>query len=251
MTGHCSKCGKIWTLETKQGVCQWCEQSAICQTTRTQALRSLKSRSNGRKKQADTNGNGYDQLDGEWLTYYKIARYFTHKVKRDDREDFLHDLMLEMAEVKAKYEAKGKPLTEAGLMRVASYELTDYWCKQRRLTTWLDCGNCSKEQRRKCREEDLYSECPKYHQLVSLNWEIDGDGHKAELIEFIADDHAIDIVARLDARRYLQGFPRRIVQIGYKIYSGYPLDTKEQNYLDYWRKKTDQLKFRIFEVKRR
>jgi hypothetical protein len=72
-------------------------------------------------------GNGYDQLEGDWLTYYKVARYFTHKVKREDREDFLHNLMIEMAKIKVKYEAKDKPLTEAGLMRVASYELTDYW----------------------------------------------------------------------------------------------------------------------------
>jgi len=163
-----------------------------------------------------------------------------YKVRVEDRQDFLHDLMIEMAKVKASYEAKGKPLTEAGLMRVASYELSDYWVKQRRLTTWLDCGNCSKEQRRKCREELLYSDCPKYHQLVSLNTVIDGDGEPSEIIDFLADDNAIDIVARLDARRYLQGFPRRIVQIAYKKYSGYPLDAKEQNHLDYWRKKNDQ-----------
>jgi len=154
--------------------------------------------------------------------------------------------MLEMAEVKAKYEVKDKPLTEAGLMRVASYELSDYWVRQRRLTTWLDCGNCSKEQRRKCREELLYSECPKFHQLVSLNTVVGDDGHKAELIEFLADDNAIDIVARLDARHILQGFPRRIIQIGYKRYSGYPLDGKEQDYLDHWRKKNDQLKLAVF-----
>ena len=183
-------------------------------------------------------GNGYDQLQGDWALYYKVARYFIHKVRREDKYDFLHDLMLEMAKVKAKYEAKDKPLTEAGLMRVASYELSDYWVKQRRLTTWLDCGNCSKEQRRKCREELLYEQCPKFHQLVSLNTVVgDGDGHKAELIEFLADDKAIDIVARLDARRYLLSFPKRIVQIAYKVYSGYRLDRKEQRYLDHYREK--------------
>ncbi len=25
--------------------------------------------------------NGYDQLDGDWGQYYKVARYFVHKVK--------------------------------------------------------------------------------------------------------------------------------------------------------------------------
>ena len=187
--------------------------------------------------QEEDNPLSYDQhLEGDWGLFYKIAKYFVHKVRFQDRQDFLHDLMLEMAQVKAKYEAKGKPLTEAGLMRVASYELSEYWVKLRRLTTWLDCGNCSKEQRRKCREELLYSECPKYHQLISLNTVIqDGDGHKTELIEFIADDKAIDLVARLDARRILQGMPSRLVQIGYKLYSGYPLDRQEQNYLKHYR----------------
>ena len=240
MVGHCSKCHKVWTLETKQGLCQWCGKLATCQNQRTQALHSLKSSPKRRKRQAYTNGNGYDQLDGEWLLYYKVTSYFTRHIRFDDREDFLHDTMLEMAKVKAKYEVKGKPLTEAGLMRVASYELSEYWVKQRRLTTWLDCGNCSKEQRRKCREELLYSDCPKFHQLVSLNTVVGDDGHKAELIEFLADDNAIDIVARLDARRYLQGFPRRIVQIGYKVYSGYPLDNADKLYLGKWRKKNDQ-----------
>lgn len=236
MTGHCSNCGKIWTLETRQGLCQWCGKLATCQTTRTQTLRSIKSSLKRIKRQADNISNGYNQLEGNWGLFYKVAKYFVHRVRFNDRQDFLHDLMLEMAQVKAKYEAKDKPLTEAGLMRVASYELTDYWVKQRRLTTWLDCGNCSKEQRRKCREELLYSDCPKFHQLISLNTEIDsGDGHKAELIEFLADDKAIDIVARLDARRCLQGMPNRLVQIGYKLYAGYKLDCKEQNYLKHYR----------------
>jgi hypothetical protein len=163
--------------------------------------------------------NGYDQLKGDWLTYYKIARYFVHKVKREDREDFLHDLMIEMAKVKAKYKVKGKPLTEAGLMRIASYELTDYW-------------------------HTLMRHRPT---MLSLNYadDFDGDGQKTELMEFLADDKAIDIVARLDARRYLLGCPRRIVQIAYKKYAGYPLNAKEQHHLEYWRKKTDQLKFGI------
>jgi hypothetical protein len=183
--------------------------------------------------------NGYDQLDGEWALYYKVTSYFTRHIRFDDREDWLHDTMLEMAKVKAKYQVKGKTLTEAGLMRVASYQVTEYWKRLRRLTTWLDCGNCSKEQRRKCRDQDLYSECPKFHQLVSLNTVVGDDGHKAELIEFLADDNAIDVVARLDARRFLQGFPRRIVQIGYKVYSGYPLDNADKLYLGKWRKKND------------
>ena len=188
--------------------------------------------------------NGYDQLEGDFALFYKVARYFIHKVRREDKYDFLHDLMLEMAKVKAKYDAKGKPLTEAGLMRVASYELSDYWVRQRRLTTWLDCGNCSKEQRHKCQEEGLYEQCPKFHQLVNLNAVIgddgDGNGHKAELIDFLADDKACDIVARLDARHILQGLPHRLVQIAYKRYASYPLTNKERRYLSEQARQLDQ-----------
>jgi len=160
------------------------------------------------------NGNGYDQLDGDWGLFYKVARYFVHKVKFEDREDFLHDLLLEMAKVKAKYEAKGKPLTEAGLMRVASYQVTEYW-------------------------HILMRHRPT---MLSLNSKADGDGadgdgEPSEIMDFLADDNAIDIVARLDARRCLQGMPRRLVQIAYKRYSGYPLDRKEKNYLNTYRKR--------------
>jgi len=242
MTGHCSKCGKIWTLETGQGVCQWCNKPSSCQTTTTQP-RSIQSRSNGSKRQDNHNGNGYDQLQGDWALYYKVSSYLVRHIPFEDREDWLHDTMLEMAKVKAKYQLTGKLLTEAGLMRVASYQVSEYWVKLRRLTTWLDCGNCSKEQRRKCREELLYEKCPKFHQLVSLNATVgsaDGDGEPSELIEFIADDKAIDIVARLDARRYLQGFPKRIVQIGYKVWSGIPLTHTEQMYLNRFRKETQK-----------
>ena len=68
-------------------------------------------------------GNGYDQLDGDWATYYKVAQGFTHRVKREDREDFLHDLFLAFARVKASYDAKNKELTVGGLVRVAQHTI--------------------------------------------------------------------------------------------------------------------------------
>ena len=236
ITGHCSRCGKVWALETGQGVCQWCGKPSTCQSS-TAKPRQVKSSRRRQQRQAPSNGNGYDQLTGDWALYYKVAKYFVHKVKVEDSEDFLHDLLLEMAKVKAKYQVTGKPLTEAGLMRVASYQVTEYWTRLRRLTTWLDCGNCSKEQRRKCREEFLYSDCPKFRQLISLDKELDdGNGGKFTLAEFIADDKAIDLDAWLDARRILRGLPKRLVQIGYKIYSGIPLDNADKLYLGKWRK---------------
>jgi hypothetical protein len=158
----------------------------------------------------------YEHLEGDWGIFYRVARYFVHKVKFEDREDFLHDLMLEMAKVKAKYEAKGKPLTEAGLMRVASYEVTEYWhTLMRHRPTILSLND----------------------KADNGNGNGDGDGEASEVIDFLADDNTVDLDLMLDARRFLLGCPRRLVQIAYKRYSGIPLDTKEQESLRRHRQK--------------
>jgi len=180
------------------------------------------------------NGNGYHGLNGDWALYYKVARGFVRRVKPEDRQDFLHDLLLMMAKVKAKYELVGKPLSEAGLIRVACYEVADYWRKWVKRNNGIDCRHCSQAQKRKCREEDLYRECPKAIKIESLDSVIeDGNGDSTELHEMIADDNAVDVVARLDARLTLQGYPHKFVKIAYKRYAGYPLTNSEQNY--FWR----------------
>jgi hypothetical protein len=190
------------------------------------------------------NGNGYDHLDGDWALFYKVASGFTHRVKPEDRQDFLHDAILAMAQVKVKYELIGKPLTEAGLIRVACYEVAEYWRKWFKRNNGHDCGQCSREQRQKCRSEDLYGECPKAVKLDSLDRLIeDGEGNKIELYQMIADDNAVDIVAMLDAKFTIQSYPRQAVLIAYKRYAGYPLDSREQNYLSRFRKRIRQRLF--------
>ena len=178
------------------------------------------------------NGNGYSHLEGDWALFYKVAKGFTHRVKPEDRQDFLHDLLLTMAKVKAKYQAIGKPLTEAGLVRVACYEVADYWRKHFRRINGTDCGRCSQEQRRKCKEKDLYPQCPRAIKLDSLDRLIDdGNGNQIELHQMIADDHAVDISARLEARLILQSYPHKFIRIAYKKYAGYPLTISERTYL--------------------
>jgi hypothetical protein len=192
---------------------------------------------NGKPKPAKlyaVNGNH------DWDTYIGIARRFVHKVRFEDRADFLHDIVLEMAKVKAKYEVKGKPLTEAGLMRIASYEVTAYWEKHKLPTMVVDCGNCSKEQRQKCRKEDLYAQCPKAKLFISLNQTIgDGDGKATELWEVIADDNALDqeqIDAWLDAKTFLLSCPKKLGEIAYKMVNGEALNNGDRSYLKRFRK---------------
>ena len=188
-------------------------------------------------------GNGYDQLDGEYVLFYKVAKRFTYKVKREDSEDFLHDLFLAFAKVNANYIAKGKELTEGGLMRVARYELADYWRKHFKRINGIDCSRCSKVQREKCKEWFLYgdNDCPKAIKTERLDRLVeDGNGDSTPLHELIADDKAVDLVAMLDARFTLNSYPTKAVKLLYKRYAGYPLDKREQNYLTHFRKKAQK-----------
>ena len=176
--------------------------------------------------------NGYDKLDGDYAVFYKVAKRFTYKVAREDGEDFLHDLFLKFARVKAIYDAKGKELTEGGLMRVAQYELSDYWHKRFKRINGINCKECSQQQREKCKDWFLYPDCPKAIKLESLDKLVeDGNGDATPLHELIADDKAVDLVARLDAKLILDSYPRRYVQLKYKQYAGYPLTSSEQVYL--------------------
>jgi hypothetical protein len=236
LTGHCSHCHKVWTLETAQGVCQWCGKLATCQTTQTQALRSIKSRSNGRKRQALANGNGYDRLEGDWLTYYKVASQFSHRAKVEDREDLLHDIIITLADV-ARNNGH-KPFTEPAMYRVASVTVAHYWRAQYKLTNGLDCGSCSKAQRKECKEDWLYSECPKAIKLEYLSQPItDSEGNITELGELIADDKAIDLADWLDKKTFLLGCPQRLIGIAHKINEGQALTVADRKYLWKWRKR--------------
>jgi hypothetical protein len=205
-------------------------------------LRSIKSSRKRRQRQAPSNGNGYDQLDGDWLTYYKVASRFNHKAKAEDTEDLLHDIILTLAV--AKRNNGHKPFTEAMMYRIASYTQADYWRTYYKLTMALDCRHCSKAQRQKCRSDWLYSECPKAIKLESLNKPIiDREGNLTELGELIADDKAIDLDAWLDAKTFLASAPKRLLGIAYKRVNGIPLEPNEKMYLQRFREREQKRLF--------
>jgi hypothetical protein len=183
-------------------------------------------------------GNGYDQLEGDYALYYKVATKFCHKTRFEDREDLLHDIMVTLADV-ARNNGH-KPITEVAMYRVASVTVADYWRAQYKLTNGIDCGSCSKAQRRKCRSEDLYSECPKAIKLEYLSQPItDSEGNLTELGELIADNKAIDLDAWLDNKTFLQGCPQRLIEIAHKIKDRQTLTKTDRQYL--WRyRKTHQ-----------
>ncbi len=233
--GYCSRCHKVWTLNERQGVCPWCGHLAICQSSQPKPRR-IKSRSSRQKRQAPVIGNGYDQLQGEWLVYYKVALRFIGKVKPQDKEDILQTIIITLADVERNN--GHKPFTEALMFRIASRTVADYWFSHYSYNNGLDCKHCSKAQRYKCKEDNLYTKCPKAIKLERLNQPItDSEGNITELGELIADDKALDLDAWADARTFLLGFPQKLLAIAQKLEHGDKLTPTDSQYLWRFRKR--------------
>ena len=232
--GHCSQCGKVWTLNERQGVCQWCGHLAVCQNSTTKP-RHIKSNGRRKQRQADGNGNGYDQLPEPHLTYYKVASRFAYKVLVDDREDLLHTIIMTLADVERNN--GHKPFTVGMMYRIASRVKDQYWRTYYKINNGLDCGHCSKAQRRKCKEDWLYGDCPKYIKLESLDKPIlDSEGNLTTLGELIADDKALDLDAWVSESTWEIGYKPRMVDIAYKLDRGEALSNYDMVYLSRYRK---------------
>jgi len=232
--GHCSRCHRVWTLKTRQGVCQWCGHLAICQSSPTKP-RHIKSSRSRKQRQADHNGNSYDQLQGEWLTYYNVAMRFTGKVKPQDKEDILQTIMATLADLERNN--GHKPFTEAVMYRIASRTVADYWFSHYSYNRGLDCKHCSKAQRHKCKEDDLYTECPKAIKLEYLSKPIlDSEGNLTELGNLIADDKALDLDGWVSSSTWEIGYKPRLVAIAYKLHSGEALTNADLLYLSRYRR---------------
>jgi hypothetical protein len=178
----------------------------------------------------------YERLSGEWAQWYRTAQRFEYKVPAPDRGDIRHSIMLELARARAR--DRDKTISEATQCRIAACVVADYWRTQYKFTNGLDCGSCSQKQRAKCKEDYLYSQCPKAFKIESLSKPItDANGNVTEIGETIVNDQAIDLDAWVDARTFLLGFPRRLIEIAYKKLSDEPLTNKEHQYLWYWRQR--------------
>ena len=172
----------------------------------------------------------------DWTKYIQVGERFQHKGKWEDSEDLKEDIILRLAQVEG-HNGHG-PLTEGAMARVASYVVAEYWRSHYKLTSGLDCCNCSTKQRHKCRREWLYRECPKLVKLESLSKPItDDEGHLTELGETIADDKAIDLEEWVDARLWLLGCPKRLLAIADRVKDGEVLSNTDRQYLWYWRNK--------------
>ncbi len=149
----------------------------------------------------------------DWSKYIAIADRFQHKARWQDREDLRQDIIVRLAQVAQNN--GHKPLTEGAMVRVASYVVMEYWHNLKRKPT-----------------------------ILSLDYEIDdGDGNTTEFYQILVDDKAIDLEAWLDARIWLLGCPKRLVEVAYKTVKGEALSQYERLYLCRFRKKAQKRLF--------
>jgi hypothetical protein len=159
-----------------------------------------------------------------------------------DREDLLHDIMLTLAIVERNN--GHKPFTEGTMHRIASHCVADYWRNHYKITNGLSCSSCDKIQRQKCQKYCLYPNCPKAIKFEYLSKPIvDDDGNVTELGELIADSKAIDLDAWDDSAVWEIGYPRRLVDIAYKLHEGSKLDWRDYKYLERYRKAEQKILF--------
>ena len=146
-------------------------------------------------------------MDLDWEKYSEVADRFQHKARFEDRDDLRHNIILRLAEV-ASHNGH-KPYTIGAMIRVASYVVMEYWHAEKR-----------------------------NGKVISLNTDIgDGDGYSLELMDTIADDNALNLEAWVDARTWLLGCPKRLIQIADKKVKGIALTNADMIYICRWRQK--------------
>jgi len=177
----------------------------------------------------------YDGLDGDWRDWLAVSRRYERKIPKQDRHDFRHTLLLRLATMRNR---TGKVLDVRQANRVASYAVADYYYTESKLHRSLDCRNCPTTKRQYCASHNLYAECPKIRDVISLDKEYtDSTGNTITLADMIADDTAIDLDAWLDAHTWLAGCPVRTAEVAYKILAGQKLSQADRSYLSRLRKK--------------
>ena len=149
-----------------------------------------------------------------WNEYIRIADRFQHKVPHQEREDIQQEIILRLAEVDTKRNGDG-PLSEAGMIRTASYVIKEYWRDLKRKPTTLSLNKRDNDQ----------------------------NDHSPEYWETLADDNAIDLESWIDANIWLHSCPQRLIQIAQKRVEGISLSASERQYLSRYRPKVKQIAF--------
>jgi hypothetical protein len=150
----------------------------------------------------------------DWSKYTTVANRYQCKAKHQDKDDLNHTIVLSLAQAQTRLDNDGGgELTDIAMLRIASCRAADYWRSEYRNS-----------------------------RIASLNQEYDdGDGNTTELMDTVADDKAIDLVAWQDARTWILGCPKRLIVIAGKRHKGIPLNKTDARYLERYRRR-EQLK---------
>jgi hypothetical protein len=149
-------------------------------------------------------------MELDWHKYTEIAKRFQSKARPEDREDLRQNIILKLAEVASNN--GHEPFSEGAMVRVASYTVMAYW-------------------------RDLMRK----PNMLSLNYKLeDTEGGSAELWQTLADDRALDLEAWQDAKRWLLGCPRRLINVAVKRANGEALSDTERRYFNRSRQKENR-----------
>ncbi len=142
--------------------------------------------------------------DLDWKSCHKVADRTSYLagIRREDREDFVQDVLLEMME-RARRDSGG--LSTKEMWRAARCVRSRYW--------------------------RVYK---KAKRISSLNAPVQDT--TIELSETIADKSAVDLDALLDAKSCLEHLPPGIVRVGKKLVKEDPLTKNQRLYLSRFRK---------------
>jgi len=186
----------------------------------------------------------YEGLAGDWLYYYQIASQYEGKIPLVDRDDFRHDVMIELDRATKR---DGKPLPPLRAYRIASLMVALYWRNQNRLTTRVcilngypvaeHCKGCPNSTGKPCAWLAV-------RPVASLDSEvIDSEGYRVRLVDTVASDSIADMPDRwYEVKDLLKALPLRLVEIAYKRLEHKPLTAKDRQYLSrYYRKQTKTL----------
>ena len=128
----------------------------------------------------------YGRLEQPWHDWARIARSFAFQVDFQDREDLMHDIIVELVKVAEKYREMGKPLTRGGCIKVAEYRRLRFYHQKKR---WRRVSS------------------------VSLNGAVrDEDGNETEFINTLIAPKGIDLDTWIDAKSYYQSSPKKVKQ---------------------------------------
>ncbi|MBA7618495.1 hypothetical protein ES703_25822 [subsurface metagenome] len=179
----------------------------------------------------------YDQLAGEWHAWLEVAKRYEHKVPYQDRYDMRHTIMIELHRARQR---DGKPIPILRAYRIASLTVALYWRERikREVKVCVYDGLAKEPHCASCRHKPKSSQCPYLasRPIQSLDSEAtDSEGNRVRLMDTVADDKAIDLVAKLDASDWLLGCKLQLIQIARKLNAGIELNRKEKNYLYHYR----------------